>query len=267
MTKKILLVFIVINIVCVYCYCQPILNDSTDTIRNLKVLSSAYEDNQEIIGYSYDSQNRIISIKMLSSSVIIDWTRYYDGEVLIDYKSDDVHEYAKFILDNFGRAVRSTISNKYGVLVSDEFSYDPQGYLRSIKDSIHYSNSLIETKLAYIDGGLSSITVAKKDSEFDEYTAFINGPKGKFGTYNINWLFGVGNSSPYDIISYASNIGILGRSIERLPINIHYYCKDSDEIESQDGFVTYDFDENDYLQTAIFMPDGGESAKISFFWE
>lgn len=241
--------------------------------KNLAVLSVTSDGDLDATKYSYDDSNRIISIMTSTTLTTVDWSKFSQGMVTMNFTSDSRQLQTLFYIDQNGRAVKSITSDKSGELVKNEFSYNSQGYLRIIYDSGEKSRSSGTStspaiaKFTYINGGLSSITVTSQTSEYDVSTSYANGIKVNTGTFNFNSLFWPDEVSSYATIIDASMIGLLGKAIDNLPNRISYCICDGTETMNTDISFSYKLDDNGYLRSMNSQGQDQESLKSDLIWE
>lgn len=253
-------------------YSQGINGFNVDISKNLAVLSITSDGDIDVTKYSYDESNRIISIKTSISLTTVDWSKFSEGMVTMNFTSDSGQLQTLFYIDQNGRAVKSITSDKSGELVKNEFSYNSQGYLRIIYDSGEkrgLSGPTI-TKFTYINGGLSSITVTSQTSEYDVSLSYTNGINVNTGTFNFNSLFWPDEAASYvTIIIDASIVGLLGKAIDNLPNRIGYCVCNGAEMCTDNISLSYELDNVGYLILMNSHVDEQESliSKSAFIWE
>lgn len=241
--------------------------------RNLEVLSVGSDGELDVTKYSYDKFNRIISIKTSITQTTVDWSNCSNGTVTMDFSSESGQLRTVFFLDEHGRAVKSITSDKNGELVTNEYKYNSQGYLRIVKDSGENGrwsgvpSKPSETKLTYINGGLASVVVTTEESEYDVAVTYKNDTKVNNGNFNLNSLFWPEGVASLYFGNDASQVGLLGKCIDNLPVKMWYYVSDENGSTNNEISISYKLDKSNYINTMTIASEDQDSINTDFIWE
>lgn len=233
-------------------------NGGVATSKRIKKITDEYDGRTTTITFDYDSQGRVIKKVETEKEPGYNWeykTTYTYGENTISRKDSD-GETCIYTLSN-GRIVKE-VRKRYDFSCTCNYTYDSNGYLKSITYNDSDNSSLGKIDFTWNGGNLTKYSETEDDYLYNQTISYSNIPWPKYYMLEMECIDGT-----------LEPLGVWGNMPKNLPSKV---VQSSNDFNSE---YTYDYTIEDGVITKIVITGNGTEYDrpivgteiVTFEWE